>query len=539
MTARWMRARTSSRSPSSWAALAATPGCGVWAVCHADRSGAGLGRRRRMVGAGAAALWTALEHLVGRGRQTVVMAHGMLDTLAAAGLHDVLADDDWWIDSRAPGGLSQRRGRGPTPSGYPLVMGACPCIIPLRRRTTSGRLIMIDSRNMAIAPADGAAEPAVVVDGLMDTLTAIDLVVRSRQWGPLALTCGGQASAVWRCLHYNDAVWCHDHGGVAAMERAALYGGRCEAYIVGAATCTVYHMDIRSCYPHLCTVTPVPCRLCWYREQPDIVQALMWIVEYGCIADVTLETTGRDYPHRGDGGITYPRGSHRATLATAELRRAASRLEIRTVHAIAVYEEALALAAAATDLLDAQQTAPGADRPDVRRWLKSCAVSLHSRTAMRLPTWEPAPDGDAPAPMAEWWHPLADGRTVRRRSVGWRVEQECDRVETDNAACGIAAAIESAGRVRLLALLEAAGAPHVHYCDTDALVTDYHGMRRLQARGLLDSDGPGQLRTIGVYTDWICWGARHYCANGVVHRSGVPQQAFGGATLTPPTTPVE
>jgi hypothetical protein len=91
-------------------------------------------------------------------------------------------------------------------------------------------------------------------------------------------------------------------------------------------------------------------------------------------------------------------------------------------------------------------------------------------------SWVDAPPRPDEGPYATWYAPGPDGHPVRHRSLAWHVQREEVTGETEESIPAMAAWITSAGRMRLLEAIRAAGWAETYYCDTDAVMVSNIGL---------------------------------------------------------------
>jgi hypothetical protein len=226
--------------------------------------------------------------------------------------------------------------------------------------------------------------------------------------------------------------------------------------------------------------------------------------------------------HRTGCAVYYPVGRFRAALCGPELNDALARDMVERCYRWAAYDMEPALAGYARDLLRLREVAEDEGRHDLAAFWKAMLNCLPGKLGQVGRAWVDAPPRPDEGPYATWYAPGPDGHPVRHRSLAWHVQREEVTGETEESVPAMAAWITSAGRMRLLEAIRAAGWEETYYCDTDAVIVSKAGAANLLGLSLCADREPGKLRMLGEHRSASLHGIKHYTLDGRTVQAGVP-----------------
>lgn len=501
-------------------------------------------RERHLAGQTAEQFWWEIGGALSSGAPTWLFSPSAVRDMTLLGVWGRIETGEVYFDGsdhRESGGRGHdRRGR---------THGCCvledpPTVVLCRARGKPGLLKWLDSRNYGIGGTVsgvlGGAQPRKLVQsvrGVMDTLAANGL-------GALQHTAGSQAWYSFKRKHMGTAMLIHNDRRALDLERAAYVGGRCECFRVGALPPPVYHLDYRSLYGWVMREHKLPVRLRGFWDHTMADSGMPVVRDNGVIAEVLVRTDEPAYPvvrqaspsgapvalapgeplptHRTGCAVFYPVGRFRCALAGPELKDAIDLGRVRRYDRYACYDCEPALAGYARDLLRLRELAEDEGRADLAAVWKSMMVCLPGKLGQVGRAWVDAPGVPADGPYARWYAPGPDGNPVRYRSLAWHVQREEITAETEESIPAMAAWITSAGRMRLLEAIRAAGWAETHYCDTDAVIVSKTGAANLLGFSLCAEREPGKLRMLGEHKSASLHGIKHYTMDGRTVQAGVP-----------------
>mgnify|MGYP000383170009 CR=1 FL=1 len=299
--------------------------------------------------------------------------------------------------------------------------------------------------------------------------------------GTWSWTLSGLAWNLFRHKYMRHQILIHGHEKALKLERDSLFGGRCEAFYIGKAPRGKYYkLDINSAYPNAMLTNLYPVKLVLYLEEPSIKTFLYYLQRKLVIADVEIKIDRPYVPVRTKDGVVFPVGQFRTVLCSPELHLVLEHGEILKVHRLAVYDGAPIFSEYIRNLWDLRRKC--IKRGDRIRSLfyKLLMNTLFGKFAQKkrriarvgeteCEKWGSEKIFDMHT--REWEEYVYMGREVLRKEEGG---------ETDNSFPAISSFVTSYVRVHLLELIEKAGWENVYYVDTDSLIVNEKGYKRLQ-----------------------------------------------------------
>lgn len=350
-----------------------------------------------------------------------------------------------------------------------------------------------------------------------------------KQLGPCGWqnTAGSQAMHLFRSTYLGVPTLSHTHPIASALERAALFGGRCECFRVGKVSGNVHLLDVRSMYPRLCSDLNVPVRLSRVLEgtTPDELRLLH--PDTFAIAEVAIQTDEPDYPVRHGNAVVYPTGRYWTHLAGAELDHALQAGVVRGVRFAAMYETEPAIAGYAEALYRLRCDYDRSGRKAESAYIKRLLVAIVGKFAQSERSWVDYPDGESAFEWGEWYQRNRNGESERWRSIAGHLQREQIGGWSHGAVPAITVCITAAGRSRLCGIMDAAGRENVLYCDTDAVIVSDFGMESLTIAGWVRPGEWGYLQHVESAGECTIYGDKYYTIAGRVRQAGGPHNAIG------------
>lgn len=356
------------------------------------------------------------------------------------------------------------------------------------------------------AAADVAAMRSAILDHLYPFLDYA-------QAGSLQVTGPGQSMAQYRRRFLRPkSILVHEWPDVLGAERAASWAGRAEAWRHGTLAGPWTEYDYTLAYPRLCLSQPLPVKYIG----PGPLQARPGAV-YAILSRCDVQTRVPVLPAHGPTGeIVWGIGSFSGWYWDAEVRMArmnGARVTIRDEH---VYECAPVLDEWARWISGEIENHPS---PIIRRVCKQWARALIGRFALRFPEWEEYADGwegDDLIYCPGWG---MDVGPTAYLVMGGRMWQRRSEKESPNSVPAITSYITSLGRVRIWETMVQAGLENLAYVDTDSVIVNAEGARRLELHL------PPGLRVKGEYARIRVMGTRALIVDGNPRIAGLPRGA--------------
>lgn len=351
----------------------------------------------------------------------------------------------------------------------------------------------------------------------------IDLL-SEQQLGPWRPTGSGQSHSAWRARFLEHRPLVHDQVDALVAERRGQWTGRCEAWRWGEHSDGPYtEFDLSLAYCQIAADELLPSVFVGERTIETLDEALELGTRGAVLADVEVTTEEPVVPCAHDGHMIWPVGTFQTTLWTPELALLANVGAQVTFGRSYVYRTAPVLQAAAEWIIDNLQGNPNNITPVQGRLLKHWARCLVGRCALRYRDWEDFMEADDEKVSLGTFHDWDTGKITEMMQVGRTIKILADQQEAPDSLPQIPGYIMSVCRARLWKLLQVAGERHVLYCDTDSLIVDQLGAKRLERAIRQGLTWP--LHKKGVYGHVDIAGPRMLMVDGNRRFAGVPLAA--------------
>lgn len=304
--------------------------------------------------------------------------------------------------------------------------------------------------------------------------------LKQEKLGGFAPTLASQAMRAFRHRFMLQHIYIDADKRALELSREALHGGRTECFYIGKKRGKFYQLDVNSMYPWIMQKYDVPVKLVGCYSDVTRAELARWLKRYCVVARVRLVTDEPAYAVVHDNRLVFPVGKLRVALCTPELIYALSKGHIHSVEVAAVYERARVFAPFVTTLYGLRLKAAKAGDA-VASWLyKILMNSLYGKFAQRGRSYEAIGHTD-PKNVRAWVEVDADsGDVFRYREFAGLIQLRQDEGESFDSFPALAAHVTAYARCRFYELMRAAGAGHYLYGDTDCLLVDAFGYKRLK-----------------------------------------------------------
>jgi hypothetical protein len=472
----------------------------------------------------ARSLWEYVSHCTHKRARTVVMAHNLAYDLRLSNALTILPKLGWRIDLMSIGGrnLTMTLKR----DGATLVLTDSHSWLPHKLEAV-GVMVKLPKGPLPKATATERVwldyckrDVEILREANRELLAWLD----EGDLGNWQKTGAGMAWSNWRHRHYTDRVLVHADPFARTAEVAAVATGRCEAWQHGGLNGGGWReWDLPHAYATVCLDTVLPAHLLGHVDEPTLEQALGGSVAHRWLLRARVSSSVPTLPVRSGKAILWPVGAFEGWWWDHELELAISEgADVEFLEGF-FYRGAPALRDWAQWVIAVSTDTTGAYTDVQQAAAKHWSRALIGRFGAKFPRWLNFAPAD---PDAVDLHALYDydtGRLGHLLTIGGvtYVGLEEDYVADANPA--IMGAVVSECRVRLWQLMRVAGLEHVAYVDTDSLIVDRTGHRRLDAF-VRDGGGWG-LRVKGTYDHLDVLGPRQLVVNGRGRIAGVPKGA--------------
>lgn len=341
--------------------------------------------------------------------------------------------------------------------------------------------------------------------------------------GGFGVTLAQQAMKAYRHRFRDCPIFIDGNPRADALSREAYVGGRVECFEIGRREGRYHHIDVNSMYPAVMRDYTYPVKLRGHWRRVNVSDLIDECDSGCCVARVTVETDTPIYPAVRDGRLIFPVGRFVTSLATPELREALKRGHVAAAHECAAYERGRPFGSFIRTLYQMRRDF-AAQGDEVGKWLTKILMnSLYGKFGQSGRRFEIDGEADDDS-IAVWTEIDADsGEVHRMRQFGGIVQREIREPESRDSFPALAAHVTSHARMVLWRGIEQAGIANVLYCDTDCLLVNDEGLRRV--RSLLHPDSLGAWKLEGSYDRVEIWGPKDYVFGDVRRLKGVRPSA--------------
>ena len=315
--------------------------------------------------------------------------------------------------------------------------------------------------------------PLVAVQRWADWLLEEDL-------GGFSLTAASQAFRAFRHRFMTHDILIDDDEKALDLARRAYHGGRTECWQIGRVEGPLTLLDVTSMYPFVMAEKCFPTILRGRWKRVDIEEIQAKIVDHSLLCDVTIETESPAYAVVHDNRLVFPTGRFRTVLSTPEIRRALTHGEIVECHEMAFYEQA-PIFEGYVDYFYGRRLEAQQDGDTFQSTLfKLLLNSLYGKFGQSGMVWETL--GTASSQQASCWevYDADSNERISYRKLGGKIQRKYKEGESRESHPAIAAHVTAEARMFLFYLCEVAGFENVFYMDTDSLLVNEEGRRRLE-----------------------------------------------------------
>ncbi len=339
----------------------------------------------------------------------------------------------------------------------------------------------------------------------------------------LCYTQGATAMAAYLARHYKTTIWIHNNKEAIDLERAAYKGGRVEAFYIGSPDKGPYTvLDVNSLYPFVMAKYEYPYRYVFQSHYPTVSQVERYLEQYSIIAEVIIRTKAPVYPIRTERTV-FPIGNFRACLSSPELIHALANGHIeRVVHCVC-YDKADLFSSYVNTLYAMRKQFKEVGNDAYVELTKKLMNTLYGKFGQKAEEWEKVgEDVNEPDHYEYLIETDKPGKTTLRWIMG-----ECFRCVSKGEAFdsfpAIAAHVTAYGRMVLWGLMEKAGKGNYYYCDTDSLIVNSKGLRRLRSE--LSDVELGKLKVVEKTDTLIIHGLKDYVTDSKTVTKGIRKNA--------------
>jgi hypothetical protein len=339
--------------------------------------------------------------------------------------------------------------------------------------------------------------------------------------GNFAVTAPSQAFNAYRHRFMPIPIAIHNSETACNLERESYHGARTECLRIGYYEDHFYQLDVNSMYPYVMRQYTYPYKLKYRFENLTMRQLEEILKQQAVVAKVTLNTDIALYPKRINDHLCFPVGEFETVLTTRELKAALNYNHIRKIGEGYVYDAALIFAQYVNALYNLKLQYTAQKNKTFTMLSKLLLNSLYGKFGQLASEWIEYPfeipnvrDGD------EWFGVNeSTGEPCKYRCRDGRIEYQVRDQEAFNSFPAIAAHVTADARLILYFYMLTAGIENVYYVDTDSLIVNEDGYRRLS--DYIDPSELGKLKVEREGTQLMINTCKDYALDDYVKRKGI------------------
>lgn len=341
--------------------------------------------------------------------------------------------------------------------------------------------------------------------------------------GGFASTLAGQSMRTFRHKYMRSYILVHDNQQALQVERAAYYGGRNECFFIGRKRGDFHLLDINSMYPFVMRDGLFPVRFKWYSSDVAVGKLKQKLENYLVSARVTINTSEPAYPIRHNHKLVFPTGKFTTWLTTPELEYALEKGHLVDVHEAVFSECENIFLNFIEDIYEKRLKCIGDGKISAATQWKLVMNSLYGKFGQNGRKYELTGRTDSLECKVEEIIDYETRKITRVRQFAGIIQTMTEEDESQDSLPGIAAHVTAYARMYLWRLINMAGRKHVLYCDTDSMLVDVTGYRRLKK--LIHQTELGKLKLEGTYREITINGCKDYVFGDKVRIKGIRQNA--------------
>lgn len=341
--------------------------------------------------------------------------------------------------------------------------------------------------------------------------------------GGAAPTIASQAMTAYRYRFLKHAIFIDDNVSALQLARDAYHGGRVEVFKVGKTRGPLYMLDVRSEYPSVMRNEEYPTVLRGIYRNIDIASLSDLLNSHAVVARVEIETDIPAYPFSDSSPLLFPVGHFTTSLTSGELIYAIEHDHIVAASHVVVYYRAPIFKEYVEELIGLRFDALERGDPFESWILKRLLNALYGKFGQRGHKSERM--GTTTDMGVKLWSEV-DGETgerYRMRQLAGVIERHWTEGESATSHPAIAAHVTGHGRMLLWSLITRAGPRNVFYCDTDSLLVNAKGYKRLE--DLISVDELGALHLEKIVEHAELRAPKDYALDDVSKTKGVRSNA--------------
>lgn len=293
-----------------------------------------------------------------------------------------------------------------------------------------------------------------------------------------------------------------------AVARASYFGGRTEAFRVGKYKGKFVLIDVNSMYPHVMRNNDYPTKAIAHYKRVRVSDLDKALIKYCLTIKCDVKTDIPVFPVKIDGRTCFPVGEFTTHLSTPEIEYGLAHDLIVHVHEMVVYEKARIFENYVDHYYNRRLEFKAENNGMYEQFAKKLLNSLYGKFGQTGNQWEPT-KLDAEGFNRKWFeYDVPTGKRISYMEVDGTVYESVHQPESRDSNPAIAAHVTAHGRILMQMTIDYVSREHVYYGDTDSLLLDEKGYKRM--KGKLHKSRLGCWSVDGEYDEIYIRGPKDY-----------------------------
>ena len=368
------------------------------------------------------------------------------------------------------------------------------------------------------------------VEIIFTAIRQLYLFIVENKLGSFPYTLPGAAYSAYTHSFMDHAISVHADEKVLQLERAAYFGGRCECFHIGTPPkSTYYKLDVNSMYPYIMREFEFPIKFIKRGKNVKASVLVKAASKYCYVAECEIETEQPVYAYRQNKKLLFPIGNFTTYLTTPSLLYGIKQGHVKKILRVACYHKANIFKNYVDffyrhrkEYLLRKNAAFGYV---CKLFLNSLYGKFAQKTSVVTYSGENGNVNDSR-------RVIIDAKThkvsIHQVFFGRETITAQGEEESVNSIPVISAHITDYARLYLWKLMEVADTKNCFYCDTDSIIVNKSGMKKLIP--FCDPDLLGWLKVEKESKVVDIRGAKNYIFGGEVRIKGIPRKAVKNKT---------
>ena len=363
------------------------------------------------------------------------------------------------------------------------------------------------------------------VEIIFEAFRNLYLFVKENDFGNLPYTMPSLSFGFFTHSFMKHKLFIHNVIPVLHLERQSYFGGRCECFFIGKLSAGKYYkVDVNAMYPFVMKSRDYPIKYLKAGKNVDPAVVIKTAPLYCFIAECEIETKIPIYAKHMDGKLKFPIGRFITTLTTPTLLYGIEHGHVKKVLKLAVYKKGVIFKGFVDYFYNKRLEFKRSNNVAFGYVCKLLLNSLYGKFGQRTSQLVYAGVNKKAKDIRR----LIIDRDTHKTSIhqvffGRETITDQEEEEAHNSMPAVSAHVTDYARLYLWSLIEKAGFNNCFYCDTDSIIVNETGLKRLHR--FIDPVTIGMLKVEAVSSNVQIKGAKNYVFGTQVKIKGIPKKA--------------